>query len=237
MIAFLQEQASHVMSKPQHHENENSSSSFEVNHDDLSHHQQKYHHQHDTTTSAISPRQQKKSLKRVRFSNEDNKFQETLSLEDYTPQELLQTWYSEEEFMAIRTSALNVGKQVRTDASDRLQALIETFKAAQKLSSKINDEETLVAVQKNLDLSRAGLMQWVEDHQEAKKNLRGLEKFASLTIRKARQETREENSQIVFDSTIRTASSLSTRYQELSQPARIFARMMGLCDEMAAAAE
>jgi hypothetical protein len=178
----------------------------------------------------------KRSLKRrVRFSTSDNTVQETLSRSDFTAEEMTQTWYTDEEFTTLRKSTLEEGTRVRKEEADRLQALIETFETSHKLSSKIADETTLVAVQQNLDMTKAGLTQWVVHHGET--HLRGLEKFSSLTIRKARLDTREDNSQIVFDSTLRDAASLSTRYQEMSQPARIFARMMGICDQMAAAAE
>jgi len=134
---------------------------------------------------------------------------------------------------AISQTAKGIAKQVRRHSRMTI-GLDEAYKRTQKIAYKLDDEESTLKVMEKLSLD-SGLMQWCA-HGHSR---RGLERIGSRLHAMSRSRKEAALMEMILD---RCPSSLDDDKQEnwrhqiekITRTSRIFARMIGEADAVAA---
>lgn len=159
-------------------------------------------------------------------------------------------WFTQFDFQRFLKTAQQEAKTIRIgDDEDYLIGVDQTHSIALRLAESVNknvqDETLLNRIAKRLDMKNTGMAKWCLETPH-----RGLERIASKQLRHSKQFIRKALKTILLpkdDDTIssgRSASSASRTKQspedlahELqlqTKESRLFARMVGLADELAA---
>lgn len=156
-------------------------------------------------------------------------------------------WFTQFDFQRFLKTAQQEAKTIRIgDDEEYLTGVDQSHSIAIRLAESVNKnirDETLVnRIFKRLDMKNTGLAKWCLETPH-----RGLERIASKQLRHAKHYIRREVKNIIFpkveDATTsgRSAWSKTTTPEQLAyalqvqtKEARLFARMVGLADELAA---
>lgn len=154
-----------------------------------------------------------------------------LSLEDYTPQEIHDTWWSPEEKRENRMRAKPIVISVRKRRPNLVSLIDEAFKTAQEIASSLQDSPTTKSFPNASEYS-SNLKAWTGQCF----GYRGLEKCISAYHRDTRPAIAREARAMVLE-TQRVGvckDEMGLIYGEESRASQFYARMMGEADYHAA---
>jgi hypothetical protein len=160
-------------------------------------------------------------------------------------------WFTQFDFHRFTKTVQQEAKTVRLAEEELLNGVDQSHSIAIRLAESVNknaqDEKISMKVFNRLDMRNSGLADWCMGP-----DVRGLERLASKQLRHSKHFVRHELKKIVLgdDDCIASlkseqprrsnrkqnaaAETLAIKYQGITRESRLFARMMGLADELAA---
>lgn len=138
-------------------------------------------------------------------------------------------WFSSQDFERFMKQAQQDSRTLKLTDEEYVDGLKETLDIAVEMSEDIELVDEII---QNLSVKSSGIADWCVDTP-----YRGLEKFCSRKVRTFRRQIRENLADtIVVDSKGMTAERIGARSAKRSRQSRLYARMLGLADELAAEA-
>ena len=203
----------------------------------------------------------KRKQRKVSFSSQLQQSQDAPDCHSETCSTEL--WHSHFDFQRFLKSAHQEAKTILiSDDEEYLNGVDQSHAIAIRLAESVNknikDETLLSRISARLDMNNTGLAKWCQETPH-----RGLERIASKQLRHSKHYIRREIKGLVLSSkgeddaisvvsygststsgtgksSVRgrakhlAADSLAQRYEQRTKESRLFARMMGLADELAA---
>ncbi len=187
----------------------------------------------------------KRRLRNVSFASSEERVYD--APESHCEASISDLWFTNFDFQRFLKTAQQEAKTIRIgDDEDYLTGVDQSHSIAIRLAESVNknirDETLLNRIFKRLDMKNTGLAKWCLETQH-----RGLERIASKQLRHAKHFIRRELKNIIrYEEDDTTMSSgravfskkspeeLAHALQLQTKEARLFARMMGLADELAA---
>lgn len=160
-------------------------------------------------------------------------------------------WFTQLDFQRFVKTAQQEARTIRLAEEELLKGVEQSHAIAIRLAESVNknaqDERLSMKVYNRLDMRNSGLADWCLEPE-----CRGLERLASKQLRHAKHYIRKELRSLVLckededggtnwitssRSALKQqsgADQLAVQYQTVARESRLFARMMGLADELAA---
>jgi hypothetical protein len=212
----------------------------------------------------VSKSNTKKSTRRSKHISFSKQLEQVVAApESHSDANVNDLWLSHFDFQRFLKSAQQEAKTIRiSDDEDYLIGMDQSHSIAIQLAESVNknfkDETLLNRISTRLDMKNTGLANWCLETPH-----RGLERIASKQLRHSKHYVRREIKALVLsakgdnDDAISVASCgsasttgtgrteggskkqltpemLAQRYEQRTKESRLFARMMGLADELAA---
>jgi hypothetical protein len=193
----------------------------------------------------LSGKRSKRRQRHVSFTSQIDQVYE--APESHCDASVTDLWFTPFDFQRFLKTAQQEAKTIRIgDDEEYLIGVDQTHSIALRLSESVNlnlkDETLLNRIFKRLDMKNTGMAKWCLETPH-----RGLERIASKQLRHSKQFIRKAVKAIILpkdDDTISSGRSSSSRakspeelanaVQLQTKESRLFARMVGLADELAA---
>lgn len=167
----------------------------------------------------------KRRTRSVSFDRFTDEFQDAPSLhENVAAHEL---WFTPQDFERFSRQAQQEAKTLKLTDEEYVDGLKETLDIVVQLSENIEGMDDVIY---RANVEESGISEWCTETP-----YRGLEKMCSRKVRTFKRQIRKSLVEAIVHGPEETsAEKLAARASKRTRQSRLYARMMGLADEMAA---